>query len=62
MFKLPDYTGRPPEYVKSSLKFFTYHAEQTLRGKELESANKAIHEKAAELDIDLEENNEEDFS
>ena len=62
MFKLPDYTGRPPEYVKSSLKFFTYHVEKNLHGKEREQADKAIREKAAEFGIDLEENNEEDIS
>ena len=53
MFKLPDYTGRPPEYVESSLNFFNYHATRTMSGKERETALTAVREKAAKHGIKL---------
>jgi|GEM_PF-6189665 len=54
MFELPDYEGRDPEYIKSSLRFFSYHASQTLSGEEQESALEVIQAKAEEWDVDLE--------
>ena len=59
MFKLPDFKGRDPAYVKSSLKFFNYHAGQTLKGKEQAAALESIRAEAAEWDINLDENKEE---
>jgi len=55
MFEIPDYKGCNPEYVESSLKFFNYHATQTLHGSEQETVLETIREKAAEWDINLEE-------
>jgi len=57
MFELPDYEGRDPEYIKSSLTFYVYHARQTLRGQNQESALEAIHAKAEECAVDLNEEN-----
>jgi hypothetical protein len=59
MFEIPDYTGRSPEYIKSSLAFFTYHANQTMRGKNRTSALERVREKAVEYGIDLEEKKED---
>ena len=42
MFELPDYTGRDPEYIQSSLTFYLYHARQTLRGRKQKKALEAI--------------------
>ena len=60
MFEIPNYTGCNPEYVESSLKFFNYHAAQTLQGEEQETALETIRTAAAEWDIDLEENKQEE--
>ena len=53
MFEIPDYTGRDPNYIKSSLQFLMYHATQTLCGKKKKAALEAIREKAAEHGIKL---------
>jgi hypothetical protein len=62
MFNLPDYTGRDPEYIKSSLAFFTYHANRTMSGKDKTDAVKAIKAKAATHKITLETKAEEEIS
>ena len=54
MFELPDYTGRDPEYVKNSLTFFIYHAEQTLSGKKRSDALEVVRVKATQHGIELE--------
>jgi hypothetical protein len=58
MFKLPDFKGRDIAYVESSLKFLTYHAEQTLSGKEQRTALASIHTEAVKWDINLDEDKE----
>lgn len=53
MLELPDYTGRDPEHIKSSLRFFIYHINHTLSGKEKASALEAVRAKAAEHGIEI---------
>jgi hypothetical protein len=62
MFNLPDYTGRNPEYIKSSLAFFTYHANHTMSEKDRTAAIKAIESKAALHNTALEIQAEEEIS
>lgn len=54
MLELPDYTGRDPEHIKSSLRFFVYHVNRTMSGKEKASALETVRSKAAEYGIDIE--------
>ena len=61
MFKLPDFKGRDPKYIQRSLKFFNYHANQILSGKEQEAALEEIQAQATEWEIDLEQKMEEDL-
>jgi hypothetical protein len=62
MLNLPDYTGCNTEYIKSSLAFFTYHANRTMSGKEQTDAIKAINAKANTHKITLEPQAEEETS
>ena len=57
MFELPDYTGRDPEYIQSSLTFYLYHARQTLRGRKQKKALEVIRAKAEEYGVDLPDQN-----